>query len=126
MPNTSSIFVYSPSLLFSHRIDEKGTNIKHIAVGRHSGTHTPSQTAHCALKLTTVTFQMQMEQRLPSAAKMSTSFCSGSASEKTQAVSRLAFASFHNLLLKVLTLFDPVKVINCHIRVNMRVCGSAR
>lgn len=39
MPNTSSIFVYSSALLFSHRTDEKDAHIKHIAFGRRGGTH---------------------------------------------------------------------------------------
>lgn len=43
--------------------------------------HTPSNT-QCALKPTAVTFQMQMEQRLPATAKMSTSFALASLPKK--------------------------------------------
>lgn len=70
-PNNSRIFVYSSPLLFSHRIDEKDTRIKHIVFGRHGSTKPRTHTD--AVGPTKVTFQMQMEQQLPSTAKMSTS-----------------------------------------------------
>lgn len=83
MPNTSSIFVYSPPLLFSHRMMRKThtLNTLLLAVTRIQ-THTHINTdMHmyafalilCSKKPTAVTFQMQMEQQLPTTAKMSTS-----------------------------------------------------
>lgn len=44
MPRTSSIFVYTGPLLFSHRIDGDGTNIEPIAFGSRGGTSTHRQT----------------------------------------------------------------------------------
>ncbi len=138
MPNTYSIFVYSSPLLFSHRIDEKDTHIKHIAFGRHRGIHTHTHTHTHTHMLRSKTHRSDLSDADGTAASLHCQnvniFCSLSAQDKPswQQVSLHVSAHWpnthththththihthtYNALCTAVSLLDLLKDVNSHI-----------